>query len=229
MMRHTVGALIAALGLLAATAAPMAAAAPMKVKVGIAASPNGYVMKDIASAVAVNANAKIYRKLAGKWMLVGNATPSQAVPITFQETGIHDVKVVSRGESQVVKVAVYGYWYPYRGDAISFGGLVLPSRFPVYGSGTDYTTKTYSIPSSANCVTVDVGIRDIKPSTSYPYEGNVTVNSTSAAPWTSGPQYAADGFSAQGVAVAGDVVLEFRSKGNYQYAGIRALCVSTWS
>jgi len=209
----------------ALVAAPAASAA--KIQVGVAPSPNGYVMAGVPTQVAVNRAAKVYRNVNGKWMLLGNATKARSVPVTFNDPGVYSLRVKpKKGKARVVKVGVYGYFsIDGSGSTIAMGGQVFPNGFGVGTYAISQRVRRVSIPAYRGCVNVDVGVKEINQRDSYPYEAKVDVFSAGSPAWSSGLQSAPEGFAALGIPISGDAALEFFARGRDVRGSVKALCL----
>jgi hypothetical protein len=206
--------------------APAALAA--KLNIGVAPSPNGYVMAGQPTQVAVNQTAKIYRNVNGKWMLVGTGAKNRAVPITFNGPGVYSLRAKPRkGKARVVKVSVYDYFgIGVGGPNVAIGGQVFAGSLTVVGSWQTSGSRNVSISASRGCVNVDVGVRETQPARNASYEATIDVFSTGAPAWSSGPQFGTDGFAASGIPISGDAAIEFAGTGGTVTGSVKALCVS---
>lgn len=217
---------VAALSASPALAAPAAAPSAKKIEVGVAPSPNGYVMAGVPTQVAVNQNATVYHRAGGKWMMLGKGTASKAIPITFDKSGVYSLKVKAGKQSKIVKVGVYADQPLFSSrDSKVMGGLVFSSN------GSFDREGEVSIPASSGCVSVTVGIspHNRPGDEGWRSPGAITVNSTGAPAWASGPVTATEGFAALNIPIKGDSVVGYTGAGkyfSYIYVGGSALCLA---
>lgn len=194
-------------------AAPAATAA--KLNIGVAPSPNGYVMAGEPTQIAVSGtkNAKVYLKRDGKWRLLGTSRSNRAVPYTFTESGLQQVRVKPRkGKAKIFKVPVYGkressstqYSRPE-----AFAGQIFTGS--KWGLGSEL-----SLPADFGCVLLDVGGKYT----------SIEVLSTGAPPWqgSSGPD---DEIAQMGIPISGDTVVTWTRLGLNSNIGYNAICLDS--
>lgn len=170
--------------------------------IGVAPSPNGYVMRDVPTQVAVSGASRavvyIFNPTIGKYTRVGTATAKSAVPFTFTTNGLQKIKVVpSSGRSKVFKVPVYARVSGRGNTPTNYGGLILPSDNYAFGP---MTAK-----ASEGCVLVDVGGKGYYDRTP-PF--TITVSSSGANPAVIQVPGGTGGAGQANVRVAGDVVIQ---------------------
>lgn len=209
-----------AAGLAAATASVVVlsavAAAPANaagINIGVAPSPNGYVMANVPTQIAVNGNASVYRMASGKWMMLGKTTKSRAIPVTFTEPGIHTLRIKSGKTSKTVKVGVYQRYSEGNNVPTNYAGVVLPSL--------DFGSDKYEARAAAGCVAVDVGYVNETGS-----DSEVVSILSSAAPAVTfevGPKSADVRL---GVPVSGDALVEVPAKDSNDDLGVVWTCLS---
>jgi len=132
-------------------AAPANAA---KLEVGVAPSPNGYVMADTPTQIATNRKAKIYTRAGGKWMLLGRTTKAKSLPVTFSDPGVQTLKVKYGKKSKTIKVGVYDTFHLGKKTPTRYGDSIITSAF--LGNGG----ASYPLPAEAGCVSVRGGINN---------------------------------------------------------------------
>ena len=201
----------------AGTVAPSA----KKIQVGVAPSPNGYVMANVPTQIAVNKKATVYQRVGNKWIQLGKATPTKAVPVTFKSSGIKKLRVKSGKKSKIVKVGVYDRFNAFARSYNSstptqYDQLILPS------SKSEYRNESFSVPAARGCVLVDAGI---KPDDKKDY--SFTIASTGANPFNSPPLQSPNAFSVQNVPVAGDIVTTVTADGIFYTFGMMITCLNS--
>lgn len=200
----------------AGTVAPSA----KKIQVGVAPSPNGYVMANVPTQIAVNKKATVYQRVGNKWIQLGKATPTKAVPVTFKSNGIKKLRVKSGKKSKIVKVGVYDRVNAFRGlresTPTQYDQLILPS------SKSEYRNESFSVPAARGCVLVDAGI---KPDDKKDY--SFTIASTGANPFNSPTLQSPNAFGVQNVPVAGDIVTTVTTDGNWYTFGMMITCLNS--
>ena len=201
----------------AGTVAPSA----KKIQVGVAPSPNGYVMANVPTQIAVNKKATVYQRVGNKWIQLGKATPTKAVPVTFKSNGIKKLRVKSGKKSKIVKVGVYDRFNAFTGRYDStptqYDQLILPS------SSDEYGNESVSVPAARGCVLVDAGIKHRKREGDYSF----TIASTGANPFNSPPLQSPNAFSVQNVPVAGDIVTTVTADGISYTFGMMITCLNS--
>jgi hypothetical protein len=146
-----------------ATSLAFAAPAQALIKIGVASSPNGFVMKDVPTQIAVSgvksAGVFLWNEDQKKYFRIGQATPAKAVNYTFLRSGIQRVQIrPSKGKPKVFKVAVYDRFLGERFSRIptAYGPLTLPSKI---GFGSNSFTWSSPAAASRGCVLVDIGAK----------------------------------------------------------------------
>ena len=206
----------------AGTVAPSA----KKIQVGVAPSPNGYVMANVPTQIAVNKKATVYQRVGNKWIQLGKATPTKAVPVTFKSNGIKKLRVKSGKKSKIGKVGVYER-FSGKAEPTQYGDLILPS------AGTVRKGETFTLPASRGCVLMDVGIKSDYDSDS-PYSFSFSVASTGADPFNSPILTSPDSYAVRDIPVAGDIVVtyyydgpSFWTSNGYPKTGLERTCLNS--
>jgi hypothetical protein len=182
-----------------------AAPAQASIKIGVASSPNGFVMKDVPTQIAVSgvksAGVFLWNEDQKKYFRIGQATPAKAVNYTFLRSGIQRVQIrPSKGKAKVFRVAVYDRFNGAgAGTPTAYGSLTLPSRADNF---LDNFARSFSAAASRGCVLVDIGAKTDR--------GSIKVNVQS----TGADQAAFDAapgnpVGVTNVPVRGDAVVEF--------------------
>lgn len=150
---------------------PAAAVRNPSPKIAVAPSPNGLVMAGVPSQIAVTGTprARISVRAPGPDdadYRIGTATPSVALPFTFDSSGIYIVTLrPATGPVQRFKVPVFvrvpaeayvegGFDSEYATDqSFSYGSVLLESSVGLVARGT----TSFSQPAYNRCVLADVG------------------------------------------------------------------------
>ena len=208
----------------AGTVAPSA----KKIQVGVAPSPNGYVMANVPTQIAVNKKATVYQRVGNKWIQLGKATPTKAVPVTFKSNGIKKLRVKSGKKSKIVKVGVYDRFnfinvLETLGEGRLYGDVVIPS------SGVVRTgERSWGASADRGCVLIDAGVRPDGRNTGEGATYSFTIASSAADPFNSPTVQAPNSFGVSGVPVSGDVVVSFTSyDGSWVRAGVVGTCLNS--
>ena len=176
-------------------------------------------MANVPTQIAVNKKATVYQRVGNKWIQLGKATPTKAVPVTFKSNGIKNLRVKSGKKSKIVKVGVYDRFNTLYSDTpTQYDQLILPSYYETYIR--DYSA---SVPADRGCVLVDAGIKNVR----YSGEYSFTIASTGANPFNSPTLQSPNGFAVQNVPVAGDIVATFRPGDSKVAFGMMATCLNS--
>lgn len=139
------------------TGAP-AMAAP---QIDVAPSPNGLVMLGVPTSITASGfsgRARIlrYDDRTGTWLYMGVTTAGRPLTYVFPKPGRTTIKVVPKSQkARSIVVPVYGRFVTTT-DPTTFGDVQLPNGRPVSAFDPPWT-----VPASAGCARVDVGLQAI--------------------------------------------------------------------
>jgi hypothetical protein len=200
-----------------ATSLAFAAPAQASIKIGVASSPNGFVMKDVPTQIAVSgvksAGVFLWNEDQKKYFRIGQATPAKAVNYTFLRSGIQRVQIrPSKGKAKVFRVAVYDRFVGSGSNRpTAYGPLTLPSQQFWYSSNF---TQAYSATASRGCVLADIGAKTDR--------GSIKVNvQSTGADQATFEATLGNPVGVTNVPVRGDAVVEFF--GNTALNGVSGL------
>jgi hypothetical protein len=210
------GILISAVAAAMVLTTATAPAAHAKINIGVAPSPNGFVMLGVPTQIAVSgtkaAVLSLWNSEQKKYFRIGTARNGQALAYTFPTGGVQKlVATPLKGKARTFTVGVYSRQSGFSGTTpTAFGALVLPSNqtigYFVAGSSDDGINRSVTASASEGCVLVDIGAKtDGEPIT-------VTVRSTSADPVTATATRDTP-IALTGVPVKGDMVIDFKYQG----------------
>lgn len=190
-----------------------APAAQSAVNIGVAPSPNGLVMKDVPTQIAISGTKRarifLWNTQQKKYFRIGTATPKRALNYTFTNNGIQRIRIrPAKGKAKTFRVAVYeqrpaqavGSRSSYTPTA--YGSTILTSRLAL---GTYSLSDTRSLGRYA---TKDYGCRFVSVGGKVDRDSlTLNVQSTGADPRTFTATPGAP-FAELDVPIGGDVVIE---------------------